>query len=426
MPAAVQRKVQARKEVRSLSAGSVSRSPAPLSETEQLGLEAWNLRQSADFSTAKAERPRDGQRWDMEDLTESPDGPGMHHAGESDVLGAPENANEDLSPYLIGSVAVGLVIVEGPTADLQFSDAERAKVVAEVQEGLTWLGSREPRASITWAYDIHTVRVNAAPNPALSGYEPLESLWRNPAMQQLGFSADFQGVRDYAASIRTSLGTRWGYAAYFTKYPLQHFAYASKPRLVMHYANDGWGVDNIDRVFTHETGHIFGCPDEYGSSNCTCDSRYGHLQEVNGNCEGCATQFEDCLMARNSWAMCRFTPVHFGWRDTDGDGTLDPVDPVSNPQVDQRRLCQRFPWICALLRLFGLGAEPSMAQAAHESVPLYQLRRVLTAEEMARVEAFLNREEDQYLDALARKLSSAAREIRLRQAKERKEVDRRR
>jgi hypothetical protein len=339
----------------------------------------------------------------------------MHHAGEADVLGAPEQAFEDLSPYLIGSVAVGLVLVEGPTADLQFSEAERAKVVAEVQEGLTWLGNQEARASITWAYDIHVPRVAVAPNPALTGYEPLEAHWRNPAMQALGYSANFQGVRDYAAAIRTNLGTRWSYVAYFTKYPVQHFAYASKPRLVMNYANDGWGVDNIDRVFTHETGHIFGCPDEYGSSNCACGSRYGHLQEINGNCEICASQFVDCLMARNSWAMCQYTPTHLGWRDSDSDGTLDPVDPVSNPQVNQRRLCQRYPGICALLRLFGLsGEQPSLAAAAHESVPLYQLRRVLNAEEMARVEAYLNREEDQYLDALAKKLSSAARDIKLR------------
>jgi hypothetical protein len=53
-----------------------------------------------------------------------------------------------------------------------------------------------------------------------------------------------------------------------------------------------------------------------------------------------------------------------------------------------------------------------MAQAAHESIPLYQLRRILTAEEMARIEAHLNREEDQYLEALAKKLGNAASDIR--------------
>jgi hypothetical protein len=65
--------------------------------------------------------------------------------------------------------------------------------------------------------------------------------------------------------LRRRLGTEWAYCGFFTKYPLGHFGYASigGPRIVMAYANDGWGPSNIDRVFAHETGHIFNCPDEY-------------------------------------------------------------------------------------------------------------------------------------------------------------------
>ena len=33
----------------------------------------------------------------------------------------------------------------------------------------------------------------------------------------------------------------------------------------MHLDNDGWGQSNLDSVFAHETGHIFGAPDEYAS-----------------------------------------------------------------------------------------------------------------------------------------------------------------
>src|SRR5262249_13389504 len=63
VPAKAQQRVTARSEVRSLFEASVTRAPAPISETEQLGLEAWNLRQSPAFADAKAERPRDGDRW---------------------------------------------------------------------------------------------------------------------------------------------------------------------------------------------------------------------------------------------------------------------------------------------------------------------------------------------------------------------------
>jgi hypothetical protein len=411
VPAKAKDRIRGHDEVRSLAAEPVARAPQRMSETEEIGLEAWNLRQSPDFAEAKAERPREGERWDSPEFPEPPDGPGMQHTGESGVLRAPELAAEDMSPYLIGSVAVGIVIVEGSTPELQFSDAERVKVAAEVQEGLTWLANQEPRASVTWAYDIRTVRVNVEPNLNLSGYEPLESLWRNPAMGQLGFAPNFQGVRDYVASLRTGLGTRWGYAGFFTKYPVNHFAYAAKPRVVMHYGNNGWGPDNIDRVFTHETGHIFGCPDEYAGSNCSCTARFGYLQEVNGNCERCSSPFTPCLMAANTWAMCRYTPVHLGWRDTDGDGALDPVDPLSNPVVDWRRICTRFPYICDLLGIQWRDQAPAAAEPFHESIPLFLLRRVLSSQEMAKVDAALVAEEEQYIDALIRKLNTASKEI---------------
>ena len=190
----------------------------------------------------------------------------------------------------------------------------------------------------------------------------------------------------------------------------------------MQYANDGWGPDNIDRVFTHETGHIFGCPDEYAASGCSTTTKAGYLREVNGNCQNGATAFTPCLMAGNTWEMCTYTPTHFGWRDTDGDGALDPVDPVGNPNplVDLGRLCSLFPVIC---QIFGLGGVPGGpvgvaagvgvgvaggGQARPEAVPVELLRQVLTPAEMARVEKAVRAEELQYLEALERKLRTAA------------------
>src|SRR6266545_1632672 len=332
--------------------GALEERPRRLSETEALGVSAWNLRQSRGFATAKKSRPHDRLRWDATGFAAGPlppDGPGMEHVTEVEpVRGL---FGDDMSQYLIGSVALGLLMVEGPTAELQFSEAERTKVVAEVQEGLGWLAQQEPRASVTFAYDIRVARVNVAPDPNLSGYDALEARWRDPAMATLVFAPNYLGVVNYVSTLRRKLGTRWGYAAFFTKYPLQHFAYALRPRLVMQYENDGWGVDNIDRVMTHETGHIFGCPDEYSSANCTCDARFGYLREPNGNCQRCTTGFVDCLMCINTWAMCPHTPVQLGWRDTDGDGRsarrrgagrrtgASRVRPVERPpaRADRRR-----------------------------------------------------------------------------------------
>ena len=427
VPPAGARGVAGQRGVRSVHMGALREKPRGLNEAESVGLAAWNLRVSQRYATAKAKRPLDGQRWDGARGAAPlipPDGPAMTHVtDEGPALGFGP-ALEETSLYLIGSVAVGVILVEGPTPDLQFSEAERTKVVAEVQEGLTWLGMREAKAGVTFAYDIRLVRIDRAPNPGLVGYEPLEAHWRDPAMAKIGFAANFGGVREYVKAIRANMGTKWTYVAFFTKYPTHHFAYASKPRLVMQYANDGWGPDNIDRVFTHETGHIFGCPDEYAGSNCSTSTKAGYLREVNGNCQNGAVAFTECLMAANTWAMCSYTPTHFGWRDTDGDGALDPVDPIGNPNplVDLGKLCGLFPLIC---QLFGLGGTAGPVGVAGvgvglaggvgagvgprpEAVPMDLLRQVLTPAEMKRVEKAVRAEELRYLEALERKLRTAA------------------
>jgi len=435
VPASVSRGLTGTPGVVSHHTGPLAGRPQGLSTTETLGISAWNLRSSREYGSAKTRRPHDGLRWDAAGIVggiQPPDGPGMEHVTEAGPTGPRGIFGDDTSLFLIGSVGVGLVIVEGPTPELQFTEDERTKVVAECQEGLGWLASREPRAGVSFAWDIQVVRVNAAPDPSLSGYEPLEARWRDPAMAALGYMPNFFGVMSYAGALRRKLGTRWAYVGLFTKYPLAHFAYALRPRLVMQYDNDGWGPDNIDRVFTHETGHIFGCPDEYASSNCTCDPKFGYLREPNGNCQRCVPQFEDCLMGANSWAMCAHTPVQLGWRDTDADGVLDPDDPVGNPPqfLDLGRLCASFPILC---QLFGLAPPPPTTGAAaargiavaaarrHDSVPFTVLRRLLPDADIARIEQAMAAEETEYLAVLERKLRAAADELKRPSAPERRQ-----
>ncbi len=162
VPPAAGRGVTTKRGVRSFHRGRRPRHARGLNETEMAGLAAWNLRVSRRYATAKAKRPLDGQRWDAAGVTPlmPPDGPAMTHVGEAEPARALGLVGDETSLYLIGAVAVGLIIVDGPTADLQFSEAERTKVVAEVQEGLTWLGSREPKAGVSFGYDIRTVRVD--------------------------------------------------------------------------------------------------------------------------------------------------------------------------------------------------------------------------------------------------------------------------
>lgn len=279
-----------------------------LTAVEVLGAAAFEMRLTPQYREAKQRRPRQGEPWDFR--RGGCLGPSDTQA-EARALGVPAPA--PTSAYLEGDIAVGIVIVGGPTPATQFTDAERTKVVAEVQNGLSFLAASNPAAALSFFYDIQFVNLPVPPNPSAPD---LEGLWRNPAMVALGYPGTFPGVTQYVEDLRQGLKTRWGFCAFFTKYPLFHFAYASigGPRLVMDYNNDGWGPDNIDRVLAHETGHIFMCPDEYASSGCGCTGVWGRWGKPNTNCENCAPSGGiSCIMKRNDWAMCTVTPAHLGW-----------------------------------------------------------------------------------------------------------------
>ena len=284
----------------------------PLAPTVEEGVQ-WNTsgyQAPVNFDT----EPEVGKSF-VEDESERGDADG----GEE---GIQRSTGTPTSRYLVGSVAVGLVIVSRDQGAEKMTTQERTTVVQQAQQGLNFLANAEPRANVSFVYDIQPQTVTVSPGPVagVSGaYEKFERPWRDAALANMGFAAGRTGYRQYVTDLRTRMGTNWAFVAFFTKYQLNHFAYAIFEKVVMHYDNDGWGTNNIHRVFAHETCHIFGAADEYGS--CSCNSLHGELQERNGNCVACfppGTQ-ADCLMNQNTLVLCPFSQKQIGW-----DSTLFP------------------------------------------------------------------------------------------------------
>ncbi|MCK6211640.1 hypothetical protein KZX45_13910 [Georgenia sp. EYE_87] len=196
-----------------------------------------------------------------------------------------------------------------PSLSLTFSSSERSLVVSEVLEALTYLATEGASQNVTFTLDWHFPTVDVATGNG-HDYEPMEAPWRDAALQQLGFPGSRAGSRQFVQSLRSGLGTDWAYAAYFTRYPLHHFAYAGQERLVMEYLNDGWGPNEINKVFAHETGHIFGAADEYGTCGCGAS---GHNQIPNNNCKNCTSNQVACLMNANTLTLCPWTRGQLGW-----------------------------------------------------------------------------------------------------------------
>ncbi|AXY74598.1 hypothetical protein D3H65_11670 [Paraflavitalea soli] len=265
----------------------------------QRGIAAFQLRQSEEFRKDCANRPHDGVAWNDKTI------PGLQTPKRIDHKLYPDYTGTPTSSQMEGSVAVAIIIVSGPDA-LAFTPEEITTVDAKVQNGLSWLGV-QTGTPVSFHFALpRKVELTVPDDPSKPKND---NYWLDPTMEQLGYAT----ALDYVLAIREEMSTDWAYCAFFIKYSMEHFAYAmiGGPYLAMNYDNDGWKPVGIDRVFAHESSHIFGAPDEY--DDCSCTKTYGYYHVVNGNCENCAPGGGVlCVMKRNSWEMCAYTPWHLG------------------------------------------------------------------------------------------------------------------
>ncbi|MEK6946983.1 MAG: thrombospondin type 3 repeat-containing protein, partial [Nanoarchaeota archaeon] len=264
-------------------------------------------------------------------------------------------SDTETSEYMYGDVLASIILLESngsfDTSTENWTTTEETNVDNEIANGLIWWRARRPsNVNLTfWVYANHykiPTKYESINRPQSD-----EGLWIGETMDYLGVSSGnyFSRVRKYADTIRDANNMNWAFTIFVVdssndvdgKFSDGYFAYAylGGPFLVMTYKNGGYGIDNMDAVTAHETGHIFRALDQYASSGCTCTEISGFLNVSNQNCESsCLSNVASIMRGQVSPftnnAVDSYAKGQIGWRDLDSDGINDAIDSTYNGDTD--------------------------------------------------------------------------------------------
>jgi len=252
------------------------------------------------------------------------------------------------SEYMAGSVAVGIVLVQcdgrlDPCTET-WTAQEKQLVYNKIVAATNWWASLEPRAHLRFVFDDHwTQPLPTRVEPITRPYTDMGD-WIADVMQALGYQAAsyLTSVRDYTNQLRATFHTDWAFTIFVVdssndsdgRFRDGYFALAclGGPFMIMTYNNSGYGPDNMDMVAAHEIGHIFYALDQYPDALQPCATRSGYLSVENQNSGygSCALNVDSImrnpLIAYPAKAIDSYGAGQVGWRDSDGDGILDPLD----------------------------------------------------------------------------------------------------
>ena len=246
------------------------------------------------------------ERWKLEkEKLQGVDATGAPAAGVSAEFGEAYGAGYyDTSLYMAGDIAVGVFFREG--ADGAWTPENIDSVFVTICDALDQFIDDEPNADISFTC-IKEVDESGIPNPAPSSY------------------------RDYVNDLRNIYNTHWAFMITVTNESGRAYAYLFGPITQM-YSSNGY-ISN--RTVRHETMHIFGAMDQYCPDACRSPiDRWGYLNVVNANSRGndgkgyfsgAGEGFANIMTGSNG-PIGVYSRGQIGWRDSDGDGILEPLD----------------------------------------------------------------------------------------------------
>jgi hypothetical protein len=237
-------------------------------------------------------------------------------------------------PPMLGRVAVTLFFVEsdGSGSDPNQFDWIRSaedEVIDAALAGLTWWSDQARQNGVSVAFQLQVYRATS---------DSRCRQWREPILHastevagvvtdvlaRFGYTSGDHLARAAAHNSvqRAKVGADAAFSSFVVANPSgadaytdgrAAWAYTGGPYTALLQRNHSW---SFDRVFTHESAHVFGACDEYweaGIGGCSSCEDCGDTGVDNGNCEDCNPAAVSCMMRRNSWALCEYTPGQIGW-----------------------------------------------------------------------------------------------------------------
>lgn len=250
------------------------------------------------------------------------------------------------SQYMAGHVAVQVILPESSAGAESWSQGQIDQIRDQIQAALDWWVERLPEAHLHF-----TLRLQVAP----TAYEPIdyglasEGLWIGDVLRRLGFSGSSYFDQVYAAdnALRASVGSDWATTIFVVNsenntgstFPDGRFAYAyiNGPFMVLTSDVGAYGASRMAPVVAHELGHIFGALDQYATALVSCSQTSGYLNvpTTNSQYNNCGTHVPSIMIETlGAFSRGEIDPAalaQLGYRDSDGDGLIDPLD--TTPQV---------------------------------------------------------------------------------------------
>ncbi|MBO6938207.1 MAG: hypothetical protein JJ863_24780 [Deltaproteobacteria bacterium] len=180
----------------------------------------------------------------------------------------PTSAKPAGAPPLLGSVPIGLVVVDSNQSPLGASDAHHWQ--QQALSALSVLHALAP-GPLTFFPRLEWVRCAKPPGPYSGGSDPLsryESGWVYDALYWLGHPSGSFGK--YLETLRKPVNAHTSLAVVMTTYPLAHYGYY-RGGVVMISPNATSA--SLAWVVAHEVCHHFGAAEEFGTAGANCMMR---------------------------------------------------------------------------------------------------------------------------------------------------------